>query len=87
MKIPEILRIPSIVLLLYIHEKGEVRYADLTKKIDSRGTLSKSINDLIDDGLVDKRIVKGKPIKSFYTLTAKGREIAKRLSDIDRFYP
>lgn len=86
MKIKDILSIPSIVILLYIHEKGEVRYGDLTKKIDSRGTLSKSIKDLMDEGLVGKRVVKGKPIKSFYTLTSKGKEIAKRMYDISKFY-
>ena len=86
MKIKEILDIPSIIILLYIHEKGEVRYGDLTKKIDSRGTLSKSIKDLMGEGLVDKKVVKGKPIKSFYTLTSKGKEIAKRMYDISKLY-
>lgn len=84
MKIKDILNIPSMDILLYIYEKGEVRYTDLTKKIDSRGTLSKSMKDLMDEGLVDKKIVKGKPIKAYYSLTSKGREIARRLHDIAR---
>lgn len=86
MKIADILKIPSIVILLYIHEKGEVRYVDLTRRIDSGGTLSKSIKDLMSEGLVDKKIVKGKPIKSFYTLTSRGREVAKRMYDINKLY-
>ncbi len=86
MKIRDILTIPSLVILLYIHEKGEVRYGDLTRKIESRGTLSKSLKDLMDDGLVDKKVVKGKPIKSFYLLTSKRKETAKRLYDISKFY-
>jgi DNA-binding HxlR family transcriptional regulator len=80
------MNIPSVRILIFIYDKGEVRYTDLTKKIESRGTLSKSMRDLIDEGLVDKKIVKGKPIKSFYTLTSNGKEIAKRMYDIDRYY-
>lgn len=87
MKISDILDTPSIVILLYIYEKGgEVRHKDLEEKIGSRGTLVKSIGDLMEEKLVEKRVIMGKPIKSFYYLTSKGKEIAKKLYDIRKYY-
>ena len=82
MKISRVLQIPSIQILLFIYEKGEVRHGDLTTLIASRGTLSLSIKELEEEGLVQRRVVTTTPIKSFYSLTSKGREVAKRLGEI-----
>lgn len=87
MKIANILKIPSIDILIYIYDNGgEVRYTDLADRIGSRGTLSKSLKDLMAEKLMDKRIEKGKPTKAFYFLTSKGKEVAKRLNEINRYY-
>ena len=82
MKISRVLQISSIQILLFLYEKGEVRHGNLTKLITSRGTLSLSIRDLEEEGLVQRRVAPTKPIKSFYSLTGKGREVAKRLQEI-----
>lgn len=82
MKISRVLQIPSIQILLFLYEKGEARHRDLIKLIASRGTLSLSIKDLEEEDLVQRRIVPTKPIKSFYSLTSKGREVAKKLREI-----
>ena len=82
MKISRVLQISSIQILLFLYEKGEVRHGNLTKLITSRGTLSLSIRDLEEEALVQRRVVPTKPIKSFYSLTGKGREVAKRLQEI-----
>ena len=82
MKISKVLQIPSIQILLFLYEKGEVRHGDLVKLIASRGTLSLSIRELEEEGLVQRKIVASKPIKSFYSLTTKGREVAKKLGEI-----
>ena len=41
--------------------RGEVRYADLTKLIDSRGTPSLNLKELTEEGLVQRRVVTTKP--------------------------
>jgi DNA-binding HxlR family transcriptional regulator len=61
-KISTLLQTPSVKILLFLHEKGEVRYADLTRLITSRGTLSLNIKELEEEGLIYRRIVTTKPI-------------------------
>lgn len=82
LKISRALQIPSIQILLFLYEKGEVRHGDLIKLIASRGTLSLSIGEIEEEGLIQRRVVANKPIKSFYYLTGKGYEVAKRLKEI-----
>jgi len=75
-KISTLLETPSVRILLFLLEKGEVRYADLTKLIASRGTLSINIKELEEEGLIQRRVVTTKPIQAHYSLTEKGKEIA-----------
>jgi len=81
-KISRILEIPSVKILLFIFDKQEVRYTDLTKIITSRGTLSLNLKELEKEELVKRRVVTTKPIQSYYSLSEKGQEIARRLSEI-----
>jgi len=81
-KVSRILEIPSVKILLFIFDKQEVRYTDLTKIITSRGTLSSNLKELEKEELVKRRVVTTKPIQSYYSLTEKGQEIARRLSEI-----
>ena len=85
MKISRILQVPTVRILLYLLEKGQVRHSELAKIIASRGTLSLSLKELEEEGLVRRRIVNSKPIQSFYSLTKKGMEIARRLDEIQNF--
>jgi DNA-binding HxlR family transcriptional regulator len=80
-KISSLLETPSIRILLFLHEKGEVRYADLTKLIASRGTLSLNLKELEEEGLIQRRVMTTKPIQAHYSLTEKGREIAVLLDN------
>ena len=81
-KISSLLQAPSVKILLFLLEKGEVRYVDLTKLITSRGTLSLNLKELSEEGLIRRRIVATKPIQAHYSLTDKGREIAALLEKI-----
>jgi DNA-binding HxlR family transcriptional regulator len=81
-KISSILEIPSVKILLFIFGKGEVRYTDLTKLIASRGTLSANLKELEKEELVKRKVITTKPIQTYYSLTEKGQEIARRLSEI-----
>ena len=84
MKISSLLETPSVRILLFLHEKGEVRYTDLTKLIASRGTLSINVKELEEEGLIQRRVVTTKPIQAYYSLTDKGREIATHFGKIKR---
>jgi DNA-binding HxlR family transcriptional regulator len=83
-KISSILEIPSVKILLFIYEKSEVRYTDLTKLIASRGTLSANLKDLEKEELIKRRVVTAKPIQSYYSLTDKGQKIAEAFSEIKK---
>jgi DNA-binding HxlR family transcriptional regulator len=84
LKISVLLQVPSVRILLFLLEKGEVRYTDLTKLIASRGTLSLNIKELEEEGLIHRRIVTTKPIQAHYSLTDKGKKIATNFDKIKK---
>lgn len=83
-KISTLLETPSVRILLFLHKQGEVRYADLTKLIASRGTLSLNIRELEDEGLIQRRVVTSKPIQAHYSLTDRGKEVATHFDKIEK---
>jgi len=83
-KISAILEAPSVKILLFMLEKGEVRYTDLADLFSSRGTLSLNLKDLEEEKLIQRRVVTSKPIQAYYSLTDGGREIAKRLNEMKK---
>ncbi|HZK56347.1 MAG TPA: winged helix-turn-helix transcriptional regulator [Desulfosporosinus sp.] len=84
MKISALLETPSVKILLYLHEHGEVRYTDLTKLIASRGTLSLNNKELEEENLIKRKIVTTKPIQAYYSLTQKGVEISALLNKVEK---
>ena len=82
MKITQIIQIASVQILLYLLKKGEVRHSELSETVNSRGTLSLSLKDLIEEGLIQRRVLDTKPIQSLYSLTEKGVLIAKEMYEI-----
>lgn len=84
LKISRLLQTPSIEILLFLHSKGEARYTDLAKLIASRGTLSLSLKELGEEGLIQRRVVTTKPIQTYYSLTEKGKEIANHIKTIKK---
>lgn len=84
MKISKLLETPSVRILLFLHKRGEVRYADLTRLISSRGTLSLNIKELEEEELIQRRVVTTKPIQAHYSLTDKGRKIATYFDKIKK---
>jgi DNA-binding HxlR family transcriptional regulator len=83
-KISALLEMPSVRILIFLYENGEVRYTDLTKLIASRGTLSIIVKELEEEKLIQRRVVTTKPIQAHYSLTDRGREIASLLSKIEK---
>ncbi|KXB07726.1 hypothetical protein AKJ51_00340 [candidate division MSBL1 archaeon SCGC-AAA382A20] len=80
MKILKLLEYPCVKILLFLLAEDEVRFSDFTEIITSRGTLSENLKDLEEEGLIERRIVKSRPIKSYYSLSEKGKSIADLLS-------
>jgi DNA-binding HxlR family transcriptional regulator len=83
-KISSLLQTPSVRIILFLLERSEVRYADLTKLMTSRGTLSLNLKELSEEGLMQRRIVTTKPIQAHYSLTEKGKQIAIHLDRIQK---
>jgi len=75
-------QIASVQILLYLFRKGEVRHSELSDMMKSRGTLSLSLKDLQEEGLVQRKVIDTKPIQSLYSLTEKGAVVAKELHEI-----
>jgi DNA-binding HxlR family transcriptional regulator len=82
LKITQIIQIASIQILLYLLKKGEVRHSELSEIVNSRGTLSLSLKDLVEEGLIQRRVLDTKPIQSHYSLTEKGALVAKEMHEI-----
>jgi DNA-binding HxlR family transcriptional regulator len=78
------MQIASIQILIFLSEKGEVRHAELSEMMKSRGTLSLSLKDLIEEELVQRKVLDTKPIQSLYSLTEKGAMVAKELHKIQK---
>lgn len=76
------MQIASVQILLYLFRKGEVRHSELSDMMKSRGTLSLSLKDLQEEGLVQRKVIDTKPIQSLYSLTEKGAVVAKELHEI-----
>lgn len=75
----------DIKILVYLEEKGQVRYSELLGKVlQSRSTLANSLRDLQNMGLI-KRIVKGtRPVQTYYMLTEKGQSVVEHLMEIKK---
>ena len=69
-------------ILMFLHDRGEVRHSEFTEIITSRGTLSNNLNDLEEEQLIVRRVVTTKPAQSFYSLSEKGKNIAAKLVEV-----
>lgn len=86
MKISDVLKIPSIRVLLYVYDKQDVRYTDLAKLIKSRGTLASLLKELESEGLMERKVITAKPIETHYTLTSLGKKVAQNLKNISSLF-
>lgn len=82
-KISELFESPSIKILVYLQEKGQARHSELERLIRSRGTLATNLNDLMEEGLVSRKVLPTKPIQSNYSLTEKGHTVGKLIIEIN----
>jgi len=81
-KIWTLLQSPCVQILLFVYSRGEVRHSELESLVRSRGTLSSNLNDLLKEGLLSRNVIASRPIQSNYSLTEKGKVVAKILIDL-----
>jgi len=85
MKMKAVLELSNIRVMLYLLERGSARYSEILKGVGlSRGALALALRDLQDDGLIERRVEATRPIQTTYSLTAKGKEIAKHLESMKK---
>ena len=50
----------------------------------SQNTYTTVYRTLMDNGLIQRRVVTSKPIQSYYSLTEKGKEVAEILQRLNK---
>ncbi|WP_394352086.1 winged helix-turn-helix transcriptional regulator [Halorussus salinus] len=72
-----------LVVLHDLHGDSEKRFNELQRSTDaSSRTLSRVLDDLEADGLVNRR-VEEKPIATYYSLTDKSRQLCPVFSELE----
>ena len=84
MRISQIIQSPTVRIILALYQSGELRHAKLAKLTASRGTLSLCLRELEQEQLIQRKVIDTKPPRSIYSLTEKGKTIAKQLKEIQQ---
>ena len=74
----------EVRILLHLSKQGEVRYSKFNESVSSRATLDWALRELVNRGLIRRRVIDARPIQTVYTLTPKGEEATKHLSELTR---
>jgi len=65
---------------------GEKRFNEIKEATDARSkTLSDALEELVDYGIVSRRMEEAAPVAVYYDLTAKGEELLDVLSQLDEW--
>ena len=79
----KIFELPTLLILDFIYTNSPVRHKDIAQQTQSRGTLSASLNALLEEGLIVRQVkTDTKPIQTYYLITDKGKIVAKKLQEI-----
>lgn len=75
---------PYVIYMLYM---GEARYIDIWRQIPrvSKKILSENLQQLIENGLVQKQTFNEAPPRVVYSLTSKGQSIAEICNLLDKW--
>ncbi len=78
----------TLIILRYLQLKKKLRFNEFMKELDgiSSRTLSKRLSDLEKRGVVRKKIFAEVPARVEYSLTKKGKDFTKSLTDIAKWY-
>ncbi len=79
----KIFELPTLLILDFIYTNSPVRHKDIAQQVSSRGTLSMSLNSLLEEGLIVRKVnTETKPVQTYYLITRKGKDIAEKLQEI-----
>ena len=84
MKLSKILEVDCLrtIYLLYI-SGGKLRFSEIAKTFASRSSLSSCLKDLEENDIIKRKVVaEEKPVKVYYFLTEKGRQVGLHLDKI-----
>jgi DNA-binding HxlR family transcriptional regulator len=70
--------------VVYALRDGELRFNDLKEATGARSkTLSDALDELVDSGVVDRRMEEAAPVAVYYTFTPKGEGLLDALAELD----
>lgn len=69
-------------VIFYLDKIGRAGYYEIYKQnfVVSRQTFANLLKELEDKGIVNRKVIEGRPPRVQYSLTEKGKEIAKILN-------
>jgi len=74
-----------IEVISYLNKVGKACYYEIYKQnfVVSRQTFAILLKELENMGLVSRKVIDGRPPRVEYSLTEKGKEIARILDELD----
>jgi DNA-binding HxlR family transcriptional regulator len=72
-------------VILYLDKVGKAGYYEIYKQdfVVSRQTFANLLKELEEKGIVNRKVIEGSPPRVEYSLTEKGRAIARILSELN----
>lgn len=73
-------------VIFYLNKVGKACYYEIYKQnfVISRQAFANLLKELENKGIVNREVVDGRPPRVEYSLTEKGREIARILDELDK---
>jgi len=75
-----------IEVILYLDKLGKAGYYEIYQQnfVVSRQTFANLLKELENKGIVNRKVIEGRPPRVEYSLTEKGKEIARILNELDK---
>jgi DNA-binding HxlR family transcriptional regulator len=72
-------------ILVKLHSLGETRYSELVKAVGHSTTTTRALNHMENFGLLKRRVLTEKYRPVMYSLTEKGKRLAKIVLELENF--
>jgi len=73
-------------VIFYLDKVGKAGYYEIYKQnfVVSRQTFANLLKELENEGIVNRKVIEGRPPRVKYNLTDKGKEIARILDRLEK---
>jgi DNA-binding HxlR family transcriptional regulator len=73
-------------VIFFLDKVGKAGYYEIYKQdfVVSRQTFANLLKELENKGIVKRKVIEGRPPRVEYSLTEKGKEIARILNELDK---